>query len=49
MEKIDIHDSEFVALALSVENKGIYSNDGHFDNSGIKRWGVHEVLAYLNK
>ncbi len=47
MEKIDINDSEFLALALSVENDGIFSNDKHFDNSGIKRWTVEEIISWL--
>ncbi len=47
MEKIDIHDSEFLALALSIENDGIFSNDKHFDKSGIKKWSVKEVAEWL--
>ncbi len=47
MENIDIKDSEFVALALSIENDGIFSNDRHFDNSGIKRWTVDELVSWL--
>ena len=49
MEKIDIHDSEFLALALSIENGGIFSNDRHFNDVGIKRWGVDEVVKWLEK
>ncbi len=47
MKNIDIKDSEFVALALSIENDGIFSNDRHFDNSGIKRWTVDELVSWL--
>ncbi len=47
MEKIDIKDSEFVALALSIENDGIFSNDRHFDYSGVKRWTVEEIVGWL--
>ncbi len=47
MENIDIKDSEFVALALSIENEGIFSNDRHFDDSGIKRWTVDELVNWL--
>jgi predicted nucleic acid-binding protein len=47
MEKIDVKDSEFVALALSLENDGIFSNDKHFDDSGIKRWTVEELVSWL--
>lgn len=49
MEKIDIKDSEFVALALSIENDGIFSNDRHFDESGIKRWTVELLIEWLEK
>lgn len=47
MENIDVKDSEFVALALSLENDGIFSNDKHFDDSGIKRWTVEELFSWL--
>lgn len=47
MEKIDIKDSEFLALALSIDNEGIFSNDKHFDSSGIKRWTVDELVNWL--
>ena len=47
MKKIDINDSEFLALAFSIENDGIFSNDKHFDNSGIKKWTVEEIISWL--
>ena len=47
MEKIDIKDSEFLALALSIDNEGIFSNDKHFDDSGVKRWTVYEIVNLL--
>ncbi len=47
MENIDVKDSEFVALALSIENDGVFSNDRHFDDSGIKRWTVEELISWL--
>ena len=47
MEKIDIYDSEFLALAFSVDNEGIFSKDRDFDKSGIKRWSVEELLEWL--
>ena len=47
METIDIKDSEFLALALSIDNEGIFSNDKHFDSSGIKRWTVDEIVNWL--
>lgn len=49
MEKIDIFDSEFLALALSIENDGIFSQDKHFDKTEIKRWSVKEVVELLKK
>jgi len=49
MENIDINDSEFVALAMSIENHGIFSNDRHFDESGVKRWTVEEIIGRLEK
>ncbi len=49
MENIDIKDSEFVALALSIENDGIFSNDKHFDDSRIKRWTVNELVSWLER
>jgi len=47
MEKIDIKDSEFLALALSIDNEGIFSNDKHFGGSGVKRWTVDEIVNWL--
>jgi putative PIN family toxin of toxin-antitoxin system len=47
MEKIDIKDSEFLALALSIDTEGIFSNDKHFDSSGIKRWTVDKLVDWL--
>ena len=49
MENVDIKDSEFVALALSLENDGILSNDRHFDYSGIKRWTIEETISWLER
>lgn len=47
MENIDLKDSEFLALALSIDNEGIFSNDKHFDSSEIKRWTVDELVSRL--
>ena len=42
---IDPFDVPFVALALSIENDGIWSNDKHFENlKGIKVWKTAEIL-----
>ncbi len=50
MGGIDPLDVPFVALALSVENDGIWSNDRHFANlKGIKVWKTSDVLSLLGK
>ncbi len=47
MEKIDVKDAPFLALALSLPNDGILSNDPHFDKVGLRRWSVKEILTLL--
>jgi len=46
---IDPSDVPFVAVALSVKNEGIWSNDKHFEKiKGIKVWktsGLFELMA----
>lgn len=45
---IDQFDIPFVALALSVENDGIWSNDKHFENlKGIKVWKTADLLNFI--
>lgn len=45
---IDPLDVPFAALALAVENDGIWSNDKHFENlKGIKIWKTSEVFNYI--
>jgi len=47
---IDPNDIPFVALALAVENDGIWSNDKHFKRiKGIKVWKTSDLLVYLKK
>jgi predicted nucleic acid-binding protein len=47
---IDKDDVPFVALALAVENDGIWSNDRAFENlPGIKLWKTPDIKAYLQK
>jgi predicted nucleic acid-binding protein len=47
---IDKDDVPFVALALAVENDGIWSNDRAFENlPGIKLWKTSDLKAYLQK
>lgn len=49
MDKIDRDDTPFVALALAVENKGIWSEDKHFQKQfKIKVWKTHELLKLIN-
>jgi len=47
---IDPGDVPFVAVALAVENDGIWSNDRAFERlSGIKLWKTSDISAYLQK
>ena len=48
--KIDPGDIPFVALALAVENDGIWSNDKHFKAiKHIKVWKTSDLLLHLKK
>jgi predicted nucleic acid-binding protein len=45
---IDPFDVPFVALALSIDNDGIWSNDKHFKNlKSIKIWKTSDVFNYF--
>jgi predicted nucleic acid-binding protein len=45
---IDPFDIPFVALALSIDNDGIWSNDKHFKEiKGIKIWKTSDVFNYF--
>ena len=44
--KIDEKDTQFIALALSIENDGIWSNDKHFEKQ--KKIKVYKVIDILN-
>ncbi len=47
---IDPGDIPFVALALAVENDGIWSNDKHFEAiKSIKVWKTSDLLIRLKK
>jgi len=49
MHKIDINDSIFIALALSTENDGIWSQDKHFELQNIvKVWKTKDIVNYLS-
>lgn len=46
--KIDEKDIPFLALALSFENDGIWTNDKHFlKQKKVKIWGTKEILKRL--
>ena len=46
---IDPFDIPFVALALAVENNGIWSNDKHFENlKGIKVWKTADLINFIS-
>ena len=45
---IDPKDVPFVALALAIENEGVWSNDKHFEEiKEIKIWKTSDLLKYL--
>jgi len=47
---IDPGDIPFIALALAVDNDGIWSNDKHFRKvKKLKVWKTPELLAYIKK
>ena len=48
MGDIDPCDVPFIALALAVENDGIWSNDRHFESlKDIKVWETTDVFKYV--
>lgn len=48
MGNIDLFDVPFVALALAIENDGIWSNDKHFEKlKDIKVWKTSDLLNFL--
>ena len=50
MEKIDPDDTPFIALALAVENDGIWSDDKHFEQQNmIKIWKTDVLLKLLEE
>ena len=47
---IDIKDVPFIALALSFENDGIWSDDSHFKKqTEVKTWATEEIIRLLFK
>jgi predicted nucleic acid-binding protein len=50
MDKIDPADTPFIALALAVENDGIWSDDEHFrQQNRIRVWKTRELLRLLER
>jgi len=50
MGGIDPDDTPFAALALAVENEGIWSDDKHFEQQNrIRVWKTKELLALISK
>lgn len=48
MRSIDINDSIFIALALSIENEGIWSEDKHFEQQKlITVWKTKDICKHL--
>jgi predicted nucleic acid-binding protein len=48
MASIDFSDSLFIALALSIENDGIWTEDRHFRmQSAVRIWSTAELLTLL--
>lgn len=49
MSDIDPTDAPFVALALSFENDGIWTNDAHFHKQNVIRvWSTADMVVELN-
>jgi|TARA_Y100000310_G_scaffold338992_1_gene430250 predicted nucleic acid-binding protein len=48
MDEIDENDTPFIALALTIENNGIWSEDKHFENQNkIKVWKTKDLMRFL--
>jgi predicted nucleic acid-binding protein len=48
MDRIDPDDSPFIALAMSIENEGIWSDDKHFMvQDAIKIWKTAQLFEYV--
>jgi predicted nucleic acid-binding protein len=47
MKDIDEKDTQFMALALSIENDGIWTNDKHFDRQN--KIQVYKTIDILNR
>lgn len=50
MKGVDIDDSIYIALALTKENDGIWSDDSDFEKqSKVKVWKTSEIIEEFNK
>ena len=48
MRPVDIKDSIFIAIALSTENNGIWSEDKHFEKQNtIQVWKTKDIIEHL--
>ncbi len=48
MDKIDKDDTPFIALALSVSNDGIWTDDKHFQRQNkVRVWRTSDLVNYL--
>ncbi|MDE1824944.1 MAG: hypothetical protein KGH77_01135 [Candidatus Micrarchaeota archaeon] len=48
MQEIDLSDTPFIALALSIKNDGIWSEDKHFARQKeIKVWKTKDLLKHI--
>ncbi len=48
MRPSDIKDSIFIAIALSTENDGIWSEDKHFEKQNVVRiWKTRDLIEHL--
>ncbi len=49
MKEIDADDKEFLALAMTLDCDGIFSQDKAFEQTKTKRWTVKETLEWIRK
>ena len=48
MDKIDKDDTKFIALALAVDNDGVWSDDRHFEmQTTIRIWKTSELAKLM--
>jgi predicted nucleic acid-binding protein len=50
MDRIDPDDTPFIALALAIENDGIWTEDRHFEKQKVvKIWKTADLLRLMNE